>query len=62
MGLLKAGATVHERRLSKGCLLVCVGGGVCGNDTGEVGASRELIIMGDVSAWLGKQCGFQTVG
>lgn len=35
---------------------------MCGNDTGEVGASRELIIVGDVSAWLGKQCGFQTVG
>lgn len=61
MGLLKAGAMVHERRLSKGCLLGRAGG-VCGNDTGEVGASRELIIMGDVSAWLGKQCGFQTVG
>lgn len=37
-------------------------GCVCGNDTGEVGTSRELIVMGDVSAWLGKQRGVETVG
>lgn len=35
--------------------------GVCGNDMGEVGTSRKLCVMGDVSVWLGKQCGFECV-
>lgn len=38
--------------------------GVCGNDMGEVGASSLeswLSVMGDVSAWLGKLCGSESV-
>lgn len=34
---------------------------MCGNDTGKVGASKELIAMGDVYSWLEKRCGFALV-
>lgn len=41
-------------------LFVCEEG-VCGNDTGEVGACKELSVMGDVYSWLEKECRFAFV-
>lgn len=34
---------------------------MCGNDTGEVGAFKESIVMGDVYSWLEKGCWFAFV-